>query len=102
MEVLLNSWEILVKELGFFNKISALQPANAIKRKFFTNRFPPFCVQDRTISIVFTVFCQRLFVPNLIILGVVLKRSFEENSCSKCLDKTEELQMKDSLLSKVA
>ena len=31
----------------------------------------------------------RLFVPDLIILGVV-KRSFKENSCSESLDKTEE------------
>ena len=40
-EVLLNSWEILVKEL-FFNKISALQPANAIKTKFFAISFQGF------------------------------------------------------------
>ena len=42
-EVLLNSWEILVKEL-FFNKISALQPANAIKTKFFASSFQGFCL----------------------------------------------------------
>ena len=33
MQVLVNPWEILVKVL-FFNKISALQPANARKTKF--------------------------------------------------------------------
>ena len=30
MKILLNPWEIIVKEL-FLNKISALQPANVIK-----------------------------------------------------------------------
>ena len=43
MDVLLNRWEILFKEL-FFNKISALQPANAIKTKFLQNSFQGFCV----------------------------------------------------------
>ena len=32
-QVFLNPWEILVDDL-FFNEISALQPANAIKAKF--------------------------------------------------------------------
>ena len=31
LQVLLNTWEILAKDL-FFDKISGLQPANAIKR----------------------------------------------------------------------
>ena len=41
MQVLLNPWEILVTEL-FFNKISALQPANKIKAKFLGNSFQVF------------------------------------------------------------
>ena len=41
MQVLLNPWEILVTEL-FFNKISALQPANEIKAKFLGNSFQVF------------------------------------------------------------
>ena len=41
-------------------------------------------------SIECTISCQRLFVPYLIILDVVLKRSFKENSCSECLGKNEE------------
>ena len=41
MQVLLNPWEILVKEL-FFNKILPLQPANAIKTKFLVNSFQLF------------------------------------------------------------
>ena len=46
MQVLLNPWEILVKEL-FFNKISTLQPANAIKTKFLTNSFQGLCLLFR-------------------------------------------------------
>ena len=38
MQDLVNPWEILVKIL-FFNKISALQPANARKTKFLANSF---------------------------------------------------------------
>ena len=38
MQVLLKSWEILVKEL-FLNKIPALHPTNAIKTKFLANSF---------------------------------------------------------------
>ena len=34
----------------------------------------------RTISIVCTIPCQRLFVPNLIFIGVILESSLEENS----------------------
>ena len=54
----------------------------------------------RTISIVCTIPCQRLFVPNLILVGVVLERSLEENSCSESFNKTGEV-IKDSFLSKV-
>ena len=45
----------------------------------------------RTISIVCTIPCQRLFVPNLILIGVVLERSLEENSCSESFYKTGEV-----------
>ena len=41
MQVLLNSWEIIVKEL-FCNAISVLHPANAIKTKFLAYRFQGF------------------------------------------------------------
>ena len=41
--------------------------------------------------------CQRLFAPNLIVLGVVLERCLEENSCSQSSN-----WIKDSLLSKIA
>ena len=34
----------------------------------------------RTISMVCTVPCQKLFVPNLVFIGVVLERRLEENS----------------------
>ena len=43
MQILLNTWGILVKEL-FFNKILVLQPANAIKIKFLPNNFQGFCL----------------------------------------------------------
>ena len=43
VQVLLSPWEILVTEL-FFNKISALQPANEIKTKFLGNSFQVFCL----------------------------------------------------------
>ena len=89
MQVLLNHWEILVKEL-FFNKISTLHPPNAIKTKFLANSFQGFCLLFRNKEQLLFVFL-RLFVPNLLILGVVLKRSFKEMSCSESLDKTEEV-----------
>ena len=41
MRVLVNPWEILVKEL-FFSKTSPIQPANAIKTKFLANEFQGF------------------------------------------------------------
>ena len=37
----------------------------------------------RTISMVYTIPYQRLFVPNLVFIGVVLERSFDKNSCPK-------------------
>ena len=43
MQLLLNLWEIRVKEL-FFSKVSALQPVNAIKAKFLANSFQGFCL----------------------------------------------------------
>ena len=46
MEFLLNPWKILVKEL-FFNKISALQLANATKTKFLAKSFQGFCLRFR-------------------------------------------------------
>ena len=46
--------------------------------------------------------CQRLFVPNLILIGIVLERSLEENSCSESLYKTRKVINEDSLLSYVA
>ena len=41
MQVLLNPWGILGKEL-FFHEISVLQPPNAIKMKFLANSFSHF------------------------------------------------------------
>ena len=66
MQGLLNHWEIL---MSFFNKVSALQPANAIKTKFpqtvFKNfacfletaylRNNSFCLQVRIILIECTI-----------------------------------------------
>ena len=46
MQVFLNPWDIFVQEL-FFSKISALQPANAIKTKFLANSFQGFCLLFR-------------------------------------------------------
>ena len=46
MQVLLNPWEMLVKEL-LFNKIFALQPVNARKAKFFAISFQGFCLLFR-------------------------------------------------------
>ena len=45
----------------------------------------------RTISILCTIPCQRLFVPNLILISVVLETSLEVKSCSESFYKTEEL-----------
>ena len=45
----------------------------------------------RTISVVCTIPCQRLFVPNLILIDVVLERSLEENNCSESFYKTGEV-----------
>ena len=56
----------------------------------------------RIISIVCTIPCQRLFVPNLVFIVVVLERHLEKNSCSESFAKPEKLQKKDSLLIKVA
>ena len=47
MQILLKPWEILLKEL-FFNKILALQSANAIKSKFLTNSFQGFFLPFRS------------------------------------------------------
>ena len=46
----------------------------------------------RTIFIVCTIPCQRLFVPNLIIIGVVLERSLKENSYPESFLKTGEVK----------
>ena len=46
MQILLNPWEILVKEF-FFDKILALQPANAIKTKLLANSFQRFSLHFR-------------------------------------------------------
>ena len=46
MQVLLNLWEILVKEL-LFNNISSLQSTTSIKTKLLTNTFPGFCLVFR-------------------------------------------------------
>ena len=45
----------------------------------------------RTISIVCTILCQRLSVPNLISIGIVLERSLKESSCSESFYKTGEV-----------
>ena len=45
----------------------------------------------RTISIVCTIPCQTLFVPNLLLIGVVLERTLEENSSSEFFYKTGEV-----------
>ena len=45
----------------------------------------------RTISMVCTIPCQRLFVPNVISIGAVLERSLEENSYPESLYKTGEV-----------
>ena len=45
----------------------------------------------RTISMVCTIPCQRLFAPNLILIGEVLERSLEENCCSESFRKTGEV-----------
>ena len=42
----------------------------------------------RTTSIACTIPCQILFVPNLILVGVVLGRSLADNSCSESFYKT--------------
>ena len=104
MHILQLPWEILVIEL-FLNKFSAILPENTI------NSFQRFCAcflgtvnlrknsfllagQDHLYSIhnflseTYYLLCQRLN-NYLIILGVVLKICFEENSCSTRLDKTE-------------
>ena len=45
----------------------------------------------RTISRVCTIPCQKLFVPNLIFIGVVLEISLEENSYPESFYKTGEV-----------
>ena len=45
----------------------------------------------RTISIVCTIPCQRLFVPNLMFIGVAIERSLKENSSFESFYKTEEV-----------
>ena len=44
----------------------------------------------RTIFIACMISCQRIFVPNLIILGVVLGRDLVGNNCSESFDKNGE------------
>ena len=48
-------------------------------------------LQVRTISIVCTIHCQRVFVPNLTLVGIVLERSLEENSFTESFYKTGEV-----------
>ena len=45
----------------------------------------------RTMCIVCTIHCQRLFVPNLIFIVVVLEKGLKENSSSKSFFKTGEV-----------
>ena len=61
------------------------QPLGGVPRK------KVLFLQDRTITIEYTITCQRHFVSNLIIFRVVLKKGFEENNCSEFLDKTEKV-----------
>ena len=70
MHILLLPWEILVTEL-FLNKFSAILPENTINsfQRFcvcflgtVNLRKTPFCLQDRTISIAYTIFFQRLII----------------------------------------
>ena len=70
MHILLLPWEILVIEL-FLNKFSAILPENTINsfQRFcvcflgtVNLRKTPFCLQDRTISIAYTIFFQRLII----------------------------------------
>ena len=48
-------------------------------------------LQARTISMVCTIPCQRLFVPNLIFIDVVLERSLKENGYPESFYKTGEV-----------
>ena len=48
-------------------------------------------VVARSISIVCTIPCQRLFAPNLIFIGVVLERRLEENSYPESFYETGEV-----------
>ena len=45
----------------------------------------------RAISIVSTIPCQRLFVSNLMFIGVVIERSLKKNSSFESFYKTEEV-----------
>ena len=45
----------------------------------------------RTISMVYTIPYQRLFVPNLVFIGVVLERSLEESNYPESFYKTGEV-----------
>ena len=45
----------------------------------------------RTISMICTIPCQRLFVPNLIFIDIVLEKILEENSYPESFYKTEEV-----------
>ena len=67
-----------------------------------TDNFRKISLLDRTISIACTIPCQRLFFAKIIFIGVVLGRVLEENRWSESFYKTEEVIMKDSLLSKIA
>ena len=45
----------------------------------------------RTITIICTISCQRLFVPNLIFVGVIAEKRLEENNCSESFYKSGEV-----------
>ena len=45
----------------------------------------------RIISMVCTILCERVFVPNLTLVGIVLESSLEENSYLECFYKTGEV-----------
>ena len=81
--------EVVCKHFAYFLEQKQFQE---ILGKFQENfKEPDQSLMVRTMCIVCTIHCQRLFVPNLIFIVVVLEKGLKENSSSKSFFKTGEV-----------
>ena len=89
-------WVILMKaSANWINMFLFTIPHEAVCKHFAsflgTANLRNNSLVARSISIVCTIPCQRLFAPNLIFIGVVLERRLEENSYPESFYETGEV-----------